>query len=195
MKLTSQTGRRTVGMLAIASAAVLLPTVALAASGGAGAPRSAAASQSAAIGRCLTRQLDDWIGIPGGGTAGSTFYQLEISNISGSTCDLYGYPGVSALRGSSQLGSAADRDTSHPDTLVTLTPGGTSHVILRITDVGVFSPSSCHATEATSLRVYAPGAYFSLRVPFMFEACARSGPVYLHVSADIAGTGIPNYSS
>lgn len=189
MKLTSQVARRTIGMLAVASAAILIPAVALAASGSAQAP------QSAAVGRCLTGQLDDWIGLPGNGTAGSTYYELEISNISRSTCTLYGYPGVSALRGGSQLGSAAGRNPSHRDTLVTLAPGATSHVILQITDVGVFSPSSCKPTTATSLRVYAPGAYASLRVPFTFEACGRRGPVYLHVSATIAGTGIPGYST
>jgi hypothetical protein len=194
MKLTSQVARRTIGMLAVASTAVLVPAVALAASGSATTPQSAAAPQSAAIGRCLTRQLDDWIGIPGNGTAGSTYYELEISNISASTCTLDGYPGVSALRGNSQLGSAAGRDPSHPDTLVTLAPGATSHVILQITDVGVYPPSACKPELATSLRVYAPGAYASLRIPFEFQACARRGPVYLHVTATITGTGIPGHS-
>jgi hypothetical protein len=193
MKLTSHVARRTIGMIAVASAAVLVPAVALAASGSATTPQSAAA-QSARIGRCLTRQLDDWIGIPGNGTAGSTFYELEISNISSSTCTLYGYPGVSALRGSSQLGSAASRDASHPDTLVTLVPGGTSHVILRVVDVGVYPPSSCKPALATSLRVYAPGAYASLLVPFTFEACTRRGPVFLQVTATIANAGIPGHS-
>jgi len=188
MKLTSHVARRIIGMIAIASTAVLIPAVALAASGSARAP------QSAATGRCLTAQLRDWIGIPGDGTAGSTYYQLEISNVSRSTCTLYGYPGVSAVAGNTQLGSAARRDPSHRDTLVTLVPGGTSHVILQITDVGVFSPAACKPVQAFSLRVYAPGAYASLRVPLTFEACARRGPVYLDVSATIAGTGIPGYS-
>ncbi len=194
MKLTSQVARRTIGMLAVASAAILIPAVALAASGSATAPRSAAAPQSAAIGRCLTKQLDDWIGIPPGQTAGSDYYELEISNVSKRTCTLYGYPGVSALRGSTQLGSAAGPNPSHPKTLVTLAPGATSHVILQITDVSMFPPSTCKPTQATSLRVYAAGDSTSLRIPFTFQACARRGPVYLHVSATIASTGIPGYS-
>jgi uncharacterized protein DUF4232 len=199
MKLTGKIARRTIGMIAIAGTAVVVPAVALAASGSTssgstGAPPSATAAQSTAVGRCVTAELRDWVGIPGDGTAGSTYYQLEISNISSSRCTLYGYPGVSALRGSTQLGSAAARTPSHPDTLVTLAPGGTSHVILQIIDVGVFSPSACHHAEATSLRVYAPGAFSSLRVPLTFEGCARRGPIYLRVSADIPGTGIPGYS-
>jgi hypothetical protein len=194
MKLTSQIAKRTFATIALASTAVLVPAVALAASGSTASPASTAAAQTAVAGRCLTGQLDDWIGFPGSDAAGSTYYQLEISNVSRSTCTLYGYPGVSALHGSTQLGSAASRDASHHDTLVTLAPGGTAHVILQITDVGVYPPSSCHPTQATSLRVYAPGAYASRRVPFSFEGCARRGPVYLQVSATIAGTGIPDYS-
>jgi hypothetical protein len=33
------------------------------------------------------------------------------------------------------------------------------------------------------LRVYPPGETRSKVVPFPFRACARSGPVYLHVEA------------
>jgi Protein of unknown function (DUF4232) len=155
----------------------------------------AAAQPGAELTRCHTDQLAEWIGIPAVWAGGSTYYQLELSNISGRTCTLYGYPGVSALRGRKHLGSAASRDPSHPATLVTLTPGATAHVILQITDVGVFSPGACSPARATSVRVYAPGAYSSRTIPLGFSACSRRGPVYLHVSTTIAGTGIPGYSS
>jgi hypothetical protein len=188
MKLTSTVAKRAIAAFAIASTAVLVPAVAMAASGSVAAPQTTVAS------RCLAGQLTAWVGVPGNGTAGSTYFELEISNVSRSTCTLYGYPGVSALRGSTQLGRAAGRDPSHHDTLVTLGPGATSHVILQITDVGVYSPATCRPEQATSLRVYAPGAYNSIRVPFSFEGCSRGGPVYLHVSATIGGTGVPGYS-
>jgi len=32
-----------------------------------------------------------------------------------------------------------------------------------------------------------------MRFPFSFRGCAKRGPVYLHVSTTIAGTGIPGY--
>jgi Protein of unknown function (DUF4232) len=195
MKLTSQIARHTVGMVAIASTAILVPAVAMAASGSATTPQMAAASQSAAIGRCLTGQLRDWIGIPGDQTAGSTYYQLEISNISRSTCTLYGYPGVSAVRNALQReGSPASRTPGHAERLLTLVPGSTVHVILRIADVYNFSPSACRPVEAFGLRVYAPGAYSWQLVGMTFEACSKSGPVFLNVSTTIAGTGIPGYS-
>lgn len=180
--------RRFAVAAAIASTAIVIPAVALAASGG-----SPAAAQPA-VSRCFSGNLTEWLGTPGNGAAGSTYYELEISNISHRTCTLYGFPGVSAERGGKQLGSAAGRDSSHRDALVTLTPDATAHVILQVTDVGNFGSSACHPEQAEALRVYAPGAYSSHLVPFMFEACAKSGPVYLHVSATVAGTGIPGYS-
>ncbi|MGH3153021.1 MAG: DUF4232 domain-containing protein [Streptosporangiaceae bacterium] len=180
--------RRLAAAIAIVGTAVLLPSAALAASSGTAAP------QAPAAGRCLTSELTAWIGWPGNGTAGSTFYQLEISNISGRTCTLYGYPGVSAMRNGGQIGSPADRSTSHPDSLVTLRPGATAHVILQVTDVGVYGPSVCHMEQAFSLRVYAPGDYGWHQVPLTFNACANQGPIFLRVSTTLAGTGIPGYS-
>jgi hypothetical protein len=201
MKLTSKAGRRAVAAAAFASAAILLPAVALASSAGTAAPKTgaaaktAAAAQTAAVSRCARSELTAWLGIPGGATAGSTYYQLEISNISGHSCTLYGYPGVSATRSGHQVGSAAHRVSSHPSTVLTLAPGSTVHVILQITDVYNFPTSACHPTKASGLRVYAPGDFASMQFPFSFEACGKKGPIFLHVSAAIAGTGIPGYSS
>jgi hypothetical protein len=192
MKLTTHRLRRGIAATAIASAAVLLPAVALASSGS-----GAVASASMAAHRCYATELTVWLGSPGNGTAGSTYYDLEISNTSRSTCTLYGYPGVSANNGGRQLGSAAGRDHSRPSTLVTLRPGGTTHAFLEITDVGNYSPSACKPVGAELLRVYAPGDFSSLNMQFQgsFQACSRRGPVYLHVTALIPGTGIPGYVS
>lgn len=196
MRLTSL--RRGIAGLAIAATAVTVPAVALASSGGAsasGAPRSGAAS-SAALSRCLTSQLTAWLGIPGSGAAGSTYYQLEVSNVSGHICTLYGFPGVSAHGpGGRQLGSAAGHLAGQGKGLVTLLPRQTAHAVLQITDVGNFSPSACRPVTAASLRVYPPGAYTARTVPFSFRACGLRGPVYLHVSPIEPGTGIPGYSN
>jgi hypothetical protein len=188
MTLTSRLRR---GIIAgsIAAAAVALPTVALASSA---APSARA---QATVHRCYQSELRAWLGLPGGDAAGSTYYELELSNVSGQACTLYGYPGVSALTSGHQDGSAADRTASHPSTLVLLEPGATSHVILQITDVGNFPPSTCQPVTANELRVYAPGDYYSLSFPFSVAACGAAGPVYLHVSTTIPGTGIPGYSS
>jgi hypothetical protein len=136
-----------------------------------------------------------WLGVPGNGAAGSTYYELELSNISGHTCTLYGYPGVSAVGpGGGQLGSAAGRELGDPEHVVTLANGATAHVLLQVTDTGNFSPSACDPKNAIGLKVYPPNDTAAKFIPFTFSACAKKGPVYLHVRVTVAGTGIPGYS-
>jgi predicted small lipoprotein YifL len=210
---------------AVASTSVLLPVLALAACGspsavslpsaGAAPPRHTAAREhhraaattsqaqttaktdaTATIGRCLKSQLVAWLAIPETGfTNESTIYSLEISNISGRTCTLYGYPGVSATgRNGKQLGSAAGRAGGIED-LATLTPGGSAHAIIYIAYKGDFPAPACKPAVATGFRVYAPGDYGALAFPFSFPACARRGPVYLSVSPVAPGVGIPGDSN
>jgi hypothetical protein len=190
MKPTTRAARRGLAALALTAAAVAIPTTALAASG------TPAKSAAAAIPpRCGTAALTAWLGIPGDGYAGGVVYQLELSNTSNHTCSLYGFPGVSALApGGHQLGKAANRGHAEPNRLVTLGRGATAHAVLQITDVTVFPPSSCGKTTAVALRVYPPGATRSLEIPLTFQACGKSGPVYLHVGTTEGGTGIPGFS-
>jgi hypothetical protein len=188
VKLTPHRIRRGIAITAIASAAILLPAVALASSAS-----SSLASATATVHRCFASELTVWLGSPGNGAAGSVYYDLELSNTSASTCTLFGFPGVSANNGGGQLGSAAGRDHSRPSSVVTLRPGGTSHVILQINDVGDFPLTICKPVRAANLRVFPPGAFSSIEMPFQgsFGACSRRGPVYLHVTPVIPGTGIP----
>ena len=206
MKLITRSPRRAMMAAAIASTAILLPAVALASSGGASSASSASAvsnsaatatrTHAAARPHCVRSWLTSWLGVPGDAAAGSTYYQLEISNVSGQTCTLYGFPGVSALgRGGKQLGSPAGRSHGHTSLTVTLRPHQTAHVVLQIADVGSFSSATCRPATADALRVFAPGTYASMKFPFSFRACARRGPVYLHVSTTISGAGIPGYTS
>ena len=198
MQFTTRAARRGLAAVAITCAAVLVPTAALAASGSrAVAARPATANQPppAVAPRCAASQLMVWLGIPGDGTAGSTYYQLELSNTSAKTCTLYGFPGVSAIgRNGHQLGSAANRDYADPIHLVTLRRGATAHVLLQITDVANFPPASCDPANAVALRVYPPNDRRPAQVPFSFRACGKSGPVYLHVRTTVGGTGIPGFS-
>jgi hypothetical protein len=135
----------------IACAMIFTPAAALA------APTHPAAPQAAAPG-CPTSDLKVWVGTPGIAGAGSTGYELELSNISHRTCTLLGYPGVSAVADGSfqQLGSPAARDPGHPTRLVTLGPGATAHVQLRIVNVGMYPPAVCHPAAAIGLKVYPP---------------------------------------
>ncbi|HEY7430542.1 MAG TPA: DUF4232 domain-containing protein [Streptosporangiaceae bacterium] len=173
----------------MACAAILLPATALAAPGHPAAPAAAAAP------KCALSDLSVWLGIPGDSAAGSTFYQLEMSNISKHSCTLIGFPGVSAVGlGGHQLGSAATRDHSDPKHLVTLGTGGTAHAVLQIVDAGVFQPSACHPKNAIGLRVFPPNDARSEVIGFTFKACQTKGPKFLSVRVTRAGTGIPNFS-
>jgi hypothetical protein len=117
-----------------------------------------------------------WLDTMGSGTAGSTYYTLNLTNLSGHACTLRGYPGVSAVTlTGSQLGAAATRDASSPIRTVSLRAGASASSALRITDIGVFSPSLCGPTTAAGLRVYPPGQTASKLIPFPFAACSRHG--------------------
>lgn len=189
--------RRAVIAASITVAAAALPAVALASPATTTTAQRATAQTAAATtgaGRCLQSQLRAWVGEPGDGAAGSTFYQLELSNVSGTACTLLGYPGVSALTAGSQDGSAAERTTTNPPALVTLAPGATAHSVLQVDDTGVFDPGECAPVTADTLRVFAPGDFNALEFPFAISACSAAGPVYLHVTAVAAGVGIPGVS-
>src|ERR1700733_2224090 len=85
------------------------------ATAGATVAAPAASSQAVAAGppACQSGGLVPWLDTNGNGTAGSIFYTLNFTNLSGRRCTLRGYPGVSAvnLRGQ-QIGRPATRDTT-----------------------------------------------------------------------------------
>jgi hypothetical protein len=175
----------------IACAAILTPAAALAAPA---RPANPAAAQAAAT-RCTTSDLRVWLGVPGDSATGHTAYQLELSNISGRACTLFGFPGVSAVApGGRQLGSPAARDHGDLTRLVTLARGATAHVFLVITNVAFFPPATCHPANALGLNVFPPGSRTATIVPFGFQACAKKGQIFLTVRTTVAGTGIPGFS-
>lgn len=151
---------------------------------------------SATASACTTGNLDVWLNTTGNGAAGSSYYRLNLTNLSAAPCTLYGYPGVSGVtQAGIQLGSSAARDPEHAPTLITLTSArtargfemdtthSTASVILQITDAENYPAATCGQITAAGLRVYPPGQKESTVVPFPFVACAKSGPRYLHVEA------------
>jgi hypothetical protein len=170
------------GRVAAVIAAVALTSVAAVAARAVASP--VAAGTTASTLRCTTSGLVVWLNTQGGGTAGSTYYTLELTHLSGRACTLLGYPGVSAVTlGGRRLGSAASRNSARPQRLVTLAPGATATAVLQIVDVYNFPRSACRPTMAAGLRVYPPNQTASKLVPYPFLACARTGPVYLRVQA------------
>ena len=155
---------------------------------------STTAGASAATPRCTTAALEVWLGVGGGGgQAGSVSYPMELTNVSGHACHLFGFPGVSAEAAGHQLGSAARRDHSAPEQTVTLRAGATAHTVLRITDVSAFPAASCRPVAADGLTVYPPGAVTAAQIPFRFRACSAKGPVFLSVTPVQPRVGVPGH--
>ncbi len=123
----------------------------------------------------------DWINTQGNGAAGSIYYQLEFTNLSGASCTLNGYPGVSAVDlAGNQVGGAATRSTATHHA-VTVAKGATVKARLQITDAGNFAPSACAPVTVAGLRVYAPNVTKGKLIPFPFTACSKVSNPNLHV--------------
>jgi hypothetical protein len=177
MKTLRLPSARLAGAAAVACVSALVSAAALA---HAASPGPVAASTS----KCATSGLVVWLDTQGNGSAGSVAYMLEFTNLSGHTCTLAGYPGVSAVNlAGHQLGRAASRDHATSPNTVTLARGATAKAFLRVVDVFNYPNSACHRVTAAGLRVFPPNLTTSKVVPFPFSACSGSGPVYLSVRA------------
>jgi hypothetical protein len=145
---------------------------------GAATPGSAAATPA-----CQTGGLVIWINTQGNGTAGTIFYTLNFTNLSGHPCTLRGFPGVSAVNlHGKRLGKAAARDSGQTVKNVTLTNGHTAHAVLGVVDIGALPTTTCPPTTAAGLRVFPPNQKASKVIPFPFPACGgTSGPAFLRI--------------
>ncbi len=139
-------------------------------------------SAGAATPRCQTGGLVVWIDTQGNGTAGTIFYTLQFTNLSGHACTLRGYPRVSAVNlAGRQVGSEATRLSGTPVRTLTVGKGGTVKANLGIVDVGNFPRAVCRPTTAAGLRVLPPNGLRSKVIPFPFAACSRTGTPFLRV--------------
>jgi hypothetical protein len=138
---------------------------------------------------CPTSGLNVTLGAPSG-SAGSVEQTIVFTNTSGATCTLYGYPGVSLVSAPpyTQIGLAANRDSTTPVTLVTLATGASASAVLRIVDALNFGPATCSPTKAAFLRIYPPNQTVPVYLANASETCAQ--PVQtLTISPVQAGTG------
>jgi hypothetical protein len=158
---------------------VVILSAAVVASAALARPQAAGASSP----RCPTSALVVWLDTRGDAAAGSTYFGLKFTNLSGHACKLVGYPGVSAVDlAGRQLGSAASRNPSTRSS-VRLAHGATATAVLRIAFAGNFPNATCRRVNAAGIRVYPPNQTASKVVPFPFEACSRKGPIYLSAAA------------
>ncbi len=183
------------GTPAAAPATTVTVTSSAAASRAPASPSSAAASPSTAStttggpAACPTRSLAVKAGLSQG-AAGSIYQVLDFSNISDSTCTLYGFPGVSLAAGSpvKQIGLAAAEDHSSQRLLITLAPGAVANALLRIVQAANFPPSRCDLKNATYLQIYPPNQTTPVYLKYKAQACAKPVQI-LTVSVVKAGSG------
>jgi Protein of unknown function (DUF4232) len=166
-------------VVALAGAAALAAALPLSPASGAAGPHAVAAATAS----CKTSDLVIWTNNgAGGGTAGSVYYKIRFTNLSGHACTLTGYPKVSAVNlAGKRIGGAAQQEAGQKPKLVKLANGATATTLLRVVDPGNFSPSACHEVMAAGLRVRPPGQSTSKLVPVPFATCSLAGQHTLSV--------------
>ena len=200
MRASAITGRRVLAVSVLSMTALLsaacgsgtpapVRTVTVTAAPPASAPPSPAAPGSPAAGPqpCQTAGLRLAIG-RGDGAAGTIYWPLRFTNISGSACTLYGYPGavfVKAPHGA-QLGAPAGRRGPAP-TQITLQPGATAHATLAVSNVTVGNDCMGHQTQVHWVQVYPPGQYTALYGPLNMLGCADKSLVVMYVTTVTSG--------
>ena len=192
MNYFSVTARRIAAIAAGVAATGLIVTTAAFATTSSGGARTSAASAPA----CTAFGLGVWVAVgQGNGAAGTIFYPLEFTNLSGHTCSLFGFPGVSAIdQQGHQLGSSANWEgTTSPHTVI-LAPGATAHTMLAYHDAAVTTEAGCDpVNSATLLKVYPPGQHKWTYAAYDFQSCSRPGVRYLSIVGPIIpGVGTIN---
>jgi len=187
MTLTSRTARRLGAASAAVCAMMAAPAIALAAPVSAArpaAPALAARHAASAIPPCQTPGLVEWLNTNGSGAAGSTFYKMYFTNLSGRACTLNGFPFLYAVGlAGHQVGRRASFMHHPRPRLVVIGNGKTATALLQIVDVLNYSPSLCHPVWAAGLKVFPPNQTRAKIIPFPFRACASIKAPFLSVGA------------
>ncbi len=177
MRLTARTVRRA-AVAALACAALAVPAIAVA------APNTPATPPPTTAPVCQPSGLVIWLNTSGDAAAGTTYFKLNFTNLSGHTCTLEGFPYVLGVSLSGhQIGKSALLDHTSTPHIVAIGNGKTASAVLGIVVTGNFSSSQCHPVTAAGLKVYAPTGVATTPkvVPFPFGACSSTGVSYLNV--------------
>ena len=170
MHLPTLSPRRLAGATVIACAAALIPVASLAATSAPAAPAAAAPPA------CQTAGLVMWLS-DGNAAAGTFYYDLNFTNLSGHACTLRGHPGVSAVNlAGGRVGTPAGWGNPGNARLRTirLANGATATAVLAVTDVYNYPVHVCHQVATAGLRVIPPNQFTSKLVPYPVRACSTS---------------------
>jgi hypothetical protein len=144
---------------------------------GPASPAPTGVAGPAPLPQCATAALRVSVG-GANGAAGSIYYPLEFTNISGGRCVMYGYPGVSFVSapGGRELGGAAVRNSTFSPAQVTLAPGAVAHASVQVEVAQNYPVAVCKPVTAHWLRVYPPGQYVPLYASLTAATCTGSIP-------------------
>lgn len=189
MKLIS---RPLIAALAVIGAAILVPSVALAAtSHGAAAQRTPTPAPTCVNAHpALPGGAFLWAALPGDGFAGGVGYVMEITNEGHSACTVRGVPGAAIQQGNGHL-VGGEVPASGKGPFITLKPGATAHFSLIIHD----GSALCTHPVSGEVVIYLPGQKQAQDSQLSAQGCAglRGGGV-LSPGVIRASTGIPLYS-
>jgi len=148
-----------------------------------GTPSAGTPAAAATPGPCSTAGLRVTLGSQESAAAGHLYRTLDFTNISGASCTLYGYPGISFVTGvgGQQIGAAASRSPAGKR-LIVLAPGKTAHAQMDLVDVLNFPPSKCAASNAQWIKVYPPNQFSATYVRWTAMVCSKPTTVYLFVA-------------
>ena len=141
--------------------------------------------------RCAVAQLSGAIGERNGAPAGTgdgmnqKHDAIILTNTSGTTCTIQGWPGVSLVGdgNGTQLGAAAALDRTTPHPTLAIQPGGKVQAPIDYTSAAVYPGSQCGVKQADGLRVYPPGSTASLFITAKWQACTSTTHDLLTVGA------------
>jgi hypothetical protein len=125
------------------------------------------------------------------GAAGSLYQIIDFTNVSGTACTLYGYPGVALAAGNpvQQVGAGASRSTVASATVVTLEAGQTANTLLRITQAGNYPAGTCKPKATAYLQIYPPNQTAPMYLQYASTGCASVQVSLLSIGVVQAGAG------
>ncbi|HET9897985.1 MAG TPA: DUF4232 domain-containing protein [Streptosporangiaceae bacterium] len=172
-------------------------TVTIAPSSGGGQAGSSAPPASASTSpppagpsECTSSGLHVAVG-QSNGAAGTIYYNLDFTNVSGAACFVQGYPGASLVSAGSgagsQIGADAKRDPVTPSKQIVLGAGQTAHAVLGVAEAGNFPASKCNPVTAHWLKVFPPDQTVAAYASFDVMTCASTSVATMRITALSAG--------
>ena len=124
--------------------------------------------------QCSTAMLSISLGQEQAGV-GNRYLPLNFVNTSSTPCHLNGFPGVSFVDNlGNQIGNPAIESSYPLFGPVPLPPGGSAQAVIHFAVTGVYPPSTCVPVTPAGIRVYPPGSFNSVILPFNLEQVCSS---------------------